>query len=121
MVLVGSNFSYWFSHSASTRLEGADHSQVFDSWLRNTLSDPELSAKQRLSALANWESAPSATACHPVGGASHFMPLLVMAGAAEGGEGRAVLDASNNLIMGNSLYKHSHFELGPPTQAASSY
>lgn len=55
-------------------------SQVFDSWLNQTLTAAELSPAQREVQLANWLQAPEARFCHPR--EEHLLPLMVCAGAA---------------------------------------
>ena len=106
------NFDYWFSKSEATRREGVQHNHRFDAWLRRVIGDSQLSPNARLAALKSWKDEPSASVCHPPGGASHFMPLLVLAGVAEGSAGRAVFDDSHAKIMRPSAYKYSHFEFG---------
>ncbi len=55
-------------------------SQVFDSWLNQTLTAAELSPDAREQQLANWLQAPEARFCHPR--EEHLLPLMVCAGAA---------------------------------------
>lgn len=53
-------------------------SQQFDQWLTDTLCLP---VAERNAALANWQQAPAARLCHPVGAEEHLLPLMVVAGA----------------------------------------
>lgn len=62
-------------------------SRTFDDWLTATMEgDP--AARDR--ALLHWDQAPAARQAHPEGEDEHFTPLLVAAGAAEGGRGQRV-------------------------------
>lgn len=78
VLIIGSGMSF---HSIP-RLMGRDPannsgpaSHAFDAWLRDTvLSDPR--------GLINWASAPNAHDCHPR--EDHLIPLMVVAGAADG-------------------------------------
>lgn len=62
-------------------------SDDFDRWLVRTV---ESAAPQRERDLAAWEQAPSAQLCHPPRAEEHLMPLMVVAGAAEGGAGQRI-------------------------------
>ncbi|CAL8467387.1 g6924 [Coccomyxa elongata] len=65
-------------------------SQEFDTFLQDALTNPEHSAAQRQSLLEQWEKGPSARECHPR--EEHLLPLMVVAGAADGAAGRVVFD-----------------------------
>jgi aromatic ring-opening dioxygenase catalytic subunit (LigB family) len=54
-------------------------SATFDRWLRDTMLTS--SGAERTRRLERWRDAPSARECHPE--ADHFLPLLVVTGAAE--------------------------------------
>jgi aromatic ring-opening dioxygenase catalytic subunit (LigB family) len=78
------NFEYIMSRSEKIRDEGLRHSQIFDNWIRATLCDVHISSEDRLDALRRWEESPSAHVAQPAGAVEHFLPLLVVAGAARG-------------------------------------
>ena len=92
----------------------ASASFLFDDWLIDTLEgedtldeyDTRPRRQTRLAVLAQWEQAPCAQVCQPPGGASHFLPLLVVAGAARGAPGHPVFDVSTFEYMGvtHTLY-----------------
>jgi aromatic ring-opening dioxygenase catalytic subunit (LigB family) len=69
--------------------------EAFDAWLREaaTLDEPARSA-----ALARWSSAPAARLAHPR--EEHLLPLMVVAGAAQGDPGRV---AYNGTVLGLRL------------------
>jgi aromatic ring-opening dioxygenase catalytic subunit (LigB family) len=74
--------------------------EMFDAWLRESMTlDPE----SRNARLAAWESAPAARAAHPR--EEHLIPLMVAAGAA--GDDRAVV-AFNDTFTGLRLSAY-HF------------
>lgn len=76
VLIVGSGLSYH-----NLRLMGpaaSAPSTVFDGWLERTMALPP---QERLAALLDWESAPSARICHPQ--EDHLVPLFVALGAAE--------------------------------------
>jgi hypothetical protein len=126
------NFDYIFTQNAAKKRAGYAASRTFDTWLLDTLgghpgndegddegneegNEEAGSRRHRLAQLAQWEHAPSAQVCQPPGGASHFMPLLVVAGAADGGVGRAVFDDSHSMIVGAATntpdsFAARHFE-----------
>eukprot|EP01062_Namystynia_karyoxenos_P063276 TRINITY_DN56088_c0_g1_i1.p1 TRINITY_DN56088_c0_g1~~TRINITY_DN56088_c0_g1_i1.p1 ORF type:complete len:567 (+),score=168.38 TRINITY_DN56088_c0_g1_i1:82-1782(+) len=81
----GATFHYPRDFPDGPREEISVHCLKFDNWLRETLCTPRLSDEQRTASLANWQSAPSALQCHPQGSPEHFLPLLVLFGAAAAG------------------------------------
>jgi 4,5-DOPA dioxygenase extradiol len=92
VVIIGSGMSF---HNLQAIWEGPQPelraaSDQFHQWLLNTVSDPLLSAEQRLRALAVWEQAPYARFVHPR--AEHLLPLHVCAGIAGGTAGNVVFD-----------------------------
>eukprot|EP00927_Polykrikos_kofoidii_P077009 TRINITY_DN74001_c0_g1_i1.p1 TRINITY_DN74001_c0_g1~~TRINITY_DN74001_c0_g1_i1.p1 ORF type:complete len:316 (+),score=37.40 TRINITY_DN74001_c0_g1_i1:70-948(+) len=98
VLIVGSgasfhNFKYIFSTGA-TRQIGCAHSAAFDSWLRETLTSPEIEDEtERRVRMNAWSHAPSALHAHPPKAAEHLMPLFVVFGAAGAGpRGRIVGD-----------------------------
>ncbi len=80
VLIAGSGMSY---HNLRRFFGGGDPaSEVFDGWLAETVSS---SAEGRMQRLIDWEKAPAARAAHPR--EEHFLPLMVVAGAAEDGAG----------------------------------
>ncbi len=77
VLIVGSGMSYHnmrgFGQSQAT-----NNSVLFDHWLTQTVQQQDLA--QRTRDLQNWAHAPAAMSAHPR--AEHFIPLLVVAGAA---------------------------------------
>jgi aromatic ring-opening dioxygenase catalytic subunit (LigB family) len=77
VLIVGSGLSY---HNLRRFGPGAETpSREFDDWLTSALIDA--TPAQRLDALHDWETAPSARAAHPA--EDHLIPLMVAVGAAE--------------------------------------
>ncbi|MCJ2182879.1 dioxygenase [Novosphingobium sp. 1949] len=90
VLLVGSGMTYHNVAGILGRIPNqAEPAAAFDAWLGSvlTMSDPE----ERERALAQWQSAPFASVCHPT--PEHFLPLLVMAGAGEGSAGTRIYNA----------------------------
>ena len=54
---------------------------AFETWLKETLNNRELSETERWERLLNWERAPNARYCHPR--EEHLLPLLVCYGVAQ--------------------------------------
>ena len=54
---------------------------AFETWLKETLSNPDLSEAERWERLLNWEHAPNARYCHPR--EEHLLSLLVCYGVAQ--------------------------------------
>lgn len=81
VLIVGSGMSYHnmrgFGHESSRAA-----SLAFDEWLNETVA---MSREGRDARLTAWSSAPSARECHPR--EEHLLPLMVIAGAAEGDRG----------------------------------
>jgi aromatic ring-opening dioxygenase catalytic subunit (LigB family) len=76
VLIVGSGLS--FHNMRGFGPQGKEPSAQFDSWLHDALmSEPG----KRVSALKNWEQAPSARFCHPQ--EDHLIPLMAAVGAAE--------------------------------------
>lgn len=83
VLILGSGMSF-HNMRAFMRPEALPASQEFDAWLDAAVADP----KARGAALERWASAPKARYCHPR--AEHLLPLMVVAGAAEGEAGRTI-------------------------------
>jgi len=83
LLILGSGFSFhnmqaFFRQDAGT----LDTKNIaFETWLKETLNNPELLETERWERLLNWENAPSARYCHPR--EEHLLPLLVCYGAAQ--------------------------------------
>jgi aromatic ring-opening dioxygenase catalytic subunit (LigB family) len=80
VLILGSGMSFH-----NMRAYGDSHStagsHAFDAWLNQTMS---LDGAARAQQLALWANAPSARFAHPPGKEEHLLPLMVVAGAAEG-------------------------------------
>ena len=98
--IVGSGMSYHNLRAFFVSGAAAEPSREFDAWLTETTS---LDREQRDRRLAEWESAPSARACHPR--EEHLLPLMVIAGAA--GVDRAHVEY-RDVLMGAHVSAH-HF------------
>lgn len=82
VLLLGSGMSFHdlraFGRPSATRV-----SETFDAWLKEAATaDPETRAAR----LREWQTAPAARQAHPR--EEHLLPLMVVAGAAEGDRGR---------------------------------
>lgn len=81
--IVGSGMTYHnMGGFRSPRPETLAEAAAFDAWLRETAVLPTAERDARLTA---WASAPSARAAHPR--EEHLLPLMVIAGAADGDGG----------------------------------
>lgn len=106
------NFHVMFSHSQSEKDDAAEKCSRFDAWLVAAMeSEPD----ERCQRLLSWEQAPGATVMHPEGEAEHFMPTLVIVGAAQNAQGRSVGDSSHKLILPKLSQKFAfrHFDFRP--------
>ena len=76
LLILGSGFS--FHNMQAFFRQGAGIPDVknmaFETWLKETLSHPDLSVTERWESLLNWERAPNARYCHPR--EEHLLPLL---------------------------------------------
>lgn len=83
VLIVGSGLSYhnlrdFFAPDAAANQASAQ----FDAWLGNAIGT-EPAGREHL--LTHWQAAPGARACHPR--SEHLLPLMVVAGAADGDAG----------------------------------
>ena len=62
-------------------------SDEFDDWLTQAIGSDPL---RRHQSLVDWAQAPSARLCHPPRAEEHLLPLMVVAGAADGQIGKRV-------------------------------
>jgi len=105
------NFDILFSRSQDKVADGVKQSFDFDAWLRQTLNSENA---ERLDKLLGWESAPGGRVCHPAGAAEHFMPTLVIAGAAQDCPGRPIGESSHKGICGRTpRFACRHFDFRP--------
>jgi aromatic ring-opening dioxygenase catalytic subunit (LigB family) len=84
VLIVGSGMSYHNLRGFGPGFEAA--SQRFDDWLTSAVTGQD--AQGRGSALTHWLQAPDARTCHPR--EEHLLPLMVVAGAAAGDQGRKI-------------------------------
>lgn len=84
VLITGSGMSY--HNMQGFGAAGRQASEQFDGWLFDTLCGADAS----MSALCQWEEAPSARAAHPR--EEHLIPLMVAAGAGEGAAARIYSD-----------------------------
>jgi aromatic ring-opening dioxygenase catalytic subunit (LigB family) len=85
VLIIGSGMSYHNMRGFRTAA-GAEHSEIFDRWLTNTLTDQDLA--QRWTNLSQWSNAPAARQAHPR--EEHLLPLMIAAGAASEESGQRV-------------------------------
>ena len=83
VMIIGSGLSYHNLRALGS--EAAVPSAEFDAWLNDALALPPA---ERLKALEDWDTAPSARICHPE--EDHLVPLFVALGAAEDEEATSV-------------------------------
>lgn len=76
VLIVGSGLSY--HNLRAFNAAGAQASQLFDGWLRETMA---AAPSERTARLLEWERAPAARLAHPR--EEHLLPLMVVVGAAE--------------------------------------
>lgn len=77
ILIVGSGMSFHNMRAYGDSRFSAVSDQ-FDDWLSVAVASP---GPERERLLAQWEQAPGARLCHPVGGEEHLIPLMVAAGA----------------------------------------
>ncbi|WP_228128362.1 DODA-type extradiol aromatic ring-opening family dioxygenase [Marinobacter daepoensis] len=82
LLVIGSGFSFHNMQAFFGR--GGDdadqRNELFQVWLENTLTDPELAESARRDRLVRWDLAPHARFCHPR--EEHLLPLHVCYGLA---------------------------------------
>ena len=82
LLILGSGFSFHNMQAFFRQGAGIPHARnmAFETWLKETLSNSDLSEAERWERLLNWELAPNARYCHPR--EEHLLPLLVCYGVA---------------------------------------
>lgn len=86
VLIVGSGMSFHNMRAyGDTRYTQV--SAEFDTWLTHAVQSAQ-DERERL--LSDWERAPQAHQCHPVGGEEHLIPLLVAAGAGNDSPGQRI-------------------------------
>lgn len=83
ILVIGSGFSFhnmnaFFSTNTAT---SESYNLSFESWLKDTFCNKDLSEDERKERLVNWQKAPGARFCHPR--EEHLMPLHVCYGVAQ--------------------------------------
>lgn len=97
VLIVGSGMS--FHNMATFFSPGADRaSRVFDRWLADSCEAPDRVRQARLTA---WHDAPAARAAHPR--EEHLLPLMVVAGAADGDVGTTLF---RDVALGATVSAH---------------
>lgn len=101
VLILGSGMSWHNMRGFSPAFTA--RSAVFDAWLTQTVSEPAA----RDAALLAWEHAPHAREAHPR--EEHLMPLMVVAGAAEGQPGRVVFrDTVMDVVVSAVAFGETH-------------
>ncbi len=80
LLVIGSGFSFHnlpaFFTAASA--DGRAKNLAFERWLKHTMTSRDISEKQRVELMVDWQAAPSARYCHPR--EEHLLPLHVCYG-----------------------------------------
>ncbi len=84
LLILGSGFSFhnmraFFEQPTSPTTQRQN--EAFEVWLKETLTDRNLTESARTQRLIHWSEAPSARFCHPR--EEHLLPLLICYGAAQ--------------------------------------
>jgi len=82
LLILGSGFSFHNMQAIMTRQgdEVDEKNRLFEDWLAQTCSDPDLELSEREQRLIEWDRAPHARYCHPR--EEHLLPLQVCFGIA---------------------------------------
>ena len=105
IAIIGSGFASF--HNLRIMFNGITNDPSFRSrnkqW-NDAVTDAvcETDKEERIHKLEKWREFPAAYEMHPRGGAEHFLPLLVCAGA--GGEGKA--EKYTDEFMGLDMYSY---------------
>ena len=94
VLIAGSGMSF---HNMDMLMDGesGNRSDIFDEWLTESCALPN---PQRSERLINWQTAPCARTAHPR--EEHLLPLMVVAGSAEGQVGRRIF---SDRVMGAAV------------------
>ena len=102
VAIIGSGFASLHSTRImrSALMSSPDFRSRNDAWSQTVsgavqAADPE----DRLNDFKSWRQWPSAYEMHPQGGAEHFMPLIVAAGAGGTGEAKSYTDDYRGINM----------------------
>lgn len=85
VLIIGSGLTY-HNMRGFGRDESTPVAEAFETWLNGAISQQD--ADKRNALLLDWEQGPGARQAHPR--EDHLVPLMVVAGAAEGDRGRAL-------------------------------
>ena len=88
------NMGAFFGQPLRSGKSAAEVSGSFDSWFTEACASTDAEERQR--ALIGWESAPGALECHPR--SEHWLPLLVVVGAAHGDEAGRVIYTEQDMM-----------------------
>jgi aromatic ring-opening dioxygenase catalytic subunit (LigB family) len=102
VAIVGSGFASFHNYHLLFRglMKVSDlrpRAEEFSSILSDAVMQEDVN--ERKAKLENWRNFPHAYDMHPRGGADHFMPLIVCAGAAGEGKAEAFSDEFNGLSI----------------------
>jgi aromatic ring-opening dioxygenase catalytic subunit (LigB family) len=83
LLIIGSGFSF---HNmkvffAPENSDSKAMNELFEHWLLETCSSPDIKEEERMQRMINWENAPAARFCHPR--EEHLLPLHVCYGIAQ--------------------------------------
>ena len=95
LLVLGSGYSF---HNMEEMMNARgdlpnEKNQLFEAWLAQTCSDPDLTNAEREQRLTNWEKAQHARYCHPR--EEHLLPLQVCYGVG-GGAAKTVFQATDS-------------------------
>ncbi len=82
LLILGSGFSFHNMRALMSKQDGVidEKNRLFEDWLSQTCSDPDLELSEREQRLKEWDRAPHARYCHPR--EAHLLPLHVCFGMA---------------------------------------
>lgn len=102
IAIVGSGFATF--HNLRQAFSGTSSTPEFKKqnieW-SNAVTDAAMAdeEQQRLKKFESWRNWPASYTMHPTGGAEHFLPLIVCAGAAGATKGRSYADEFRGIDM----------------------
>lgn len=108
VLIIGSGFTFHNMKAMSLDPEASRRSddenstsyksQVFDTWLQETIADKKLSMAEKEQRLVEWQQAPHARFCQPR--EEHLLPLMVCFGAAMANENFAAEVGFDDFLLG---------------------